>query len=316
MATFSWIDMIVPMIAVASLSSCASPTADQVRSGAEAFRDCPDCPELVHVAPGEFLMGSTEAEAAGAGMRADRAATERPQHAVEIRYPFAIGRFEVTVAEFGVYARETGFNGNGCFGLADGTWQLNPAASWASPGYPATPRHAATCLSPDDFQGYLNWLSQKTGKRYRFPSEAEWEYAARSGAGGATVWSPGDPAACKAFNAADASYRAAFDQDYPSFDCDDGHAVTAPVGSYAANRLGMHDVQGNVAEFVADCFFASHDGAPIDGSARRDDPRCMARVAKGGSWAGEPGFMRPAVRVVVTADVRGTGFGMRVLREP
>ena len=279
------------------------------------FRDCKTCPELVRITPGSFVMGSAETETTAARMRADRAAAERPALPVTIAYPFAIGRREVTIAEFGEFAKATAFKAAGCWALNGKSWKLDSAATWDKPGTAATPRHPAVCLSPDDFQPYLDWLSKRTGQRYRFPSEAEWEYVVRSGMREVKVWTDVDAKACGQFNAADAQFHKAFAKDWPGFSCDDGYAVTAPTGRYAANTLGMFDTLGNAAEFVADCYAPSHAGAPTDGRPRLEAKPCKARVAKGGSWAAEPGFLRPATRVLVTSDVRGSGFGMRVLRE-
>lgn len=305
------------LIALAlALAGAAARAQTPAADGRAAFRDCPSCPQLVRIAPGEFRMGSTEREAAQAGLLAERAATERPQHTVRIAYPFAIGRYEVTIAEYASYLRESGLAApKGCFGLAGASWALDAAATFERPGFAATPQHPAVCLSPQDFDGYVAWLSRKTGQRYRFPSEAEWEYAARSGVREVKVFAAADPAACRAVNAGDARFRGAHPVPWPSFACDDGYALTAPVGRFAPNLHGMYDTLGNTAEFVQDCYYPSHDGAPADGRARRDATPCPVRLAKGGSFAGEPGFLRPAVRVVVTPEVRGTGFGLRVLRE-
>jgi formylglycine-generating enzyme required for sulfatase activity len=279
------------------------------------FRDCPSCPQLVRIPPGTFLMGSTEAETTQAAMKPERALQERPQHSVTIGYPFAIGRYEVTIAEFAVYARDTGFKTTpGCYGLLNRSFHLDAHATWDHPGWPVTARHPVVCVSPAEYDGYVAWLSKKTGHQYRLPSEAEWEYAARSGLSQMRVWKPDDAAGCKLFNAGDAHFRAKYGDPWPTFACDDGYADTSPVGSYPPNLHGMYDVFGNASEVVADCFHPNHDGAPTDGSARTGPAGC-ARVAKGGSPSGEPGFLRPALRVLVTPDVHGTGIGLRVLRE-
>ena len=108
--------------------------------------------------------------------------------------------------------------------------------------------------------------------------------------------------------------RQAFTDDWLTFACDDGYPITAPVGTYAPNGIGMYDVFGNTAEVTLDCFVNGHAGAPTDGSPRAAEP-CPVLVYKGGSWAAEPGFMRPAFRVAATPDVHGNGWGLRVVRE-
>ncbi len=303
------------LFAALLLSSLVPAPAAAAAPASRPFRDCPSCPELVRVAPGRFLMGSTEAEGAASKLRPERAAAERPQHEVTIAAPFAIGRFEVTVGQFAAFAKDSGRDYATCFVLSGGAWKPDPKASWQAPGHDVTPAQPATCLSADDFDAYLAWLSAKTGHRYRFPTEAEWEYVARTGLTYVTVWTPDAPAACRQLNAGDASFSAVRGPTWPTFACNDGFAATAPVGRFPADRLGVHDLFGNVAEFVADCFTPSHAGAPVDGSARTDAAGCAIRVVKGASWAAEPGSLRPAVRQGIPRNLRGDGHGLRVVRE-
>lgn len=288
------------------------------KPSARVFRDCQTCPELVRVEPGKFMMGSTEEEGAASRIRPDRAAWERPRHAVTIATPFAIGRFEITVGQFAEFARDSkawGADVTPCFVLSGGAWKPDPAASWRAPGHDVTPDHPATCLSADDFAAYLDWLSAKTGHRYRFPTEAEWEFVALGGMDAVTVWTPQMPEACRRMNAGDARFSKVRGPTWPTFSCDDGFAATAPVARFPANRLGVHDMLGNVAEFVADCFTPSHANAPVDGSARADSAGCAVRIVKGASWAAEPGSLRPAVRQGVPRNLRGDGHGLRVVRD-
>jgi len=292
----------------------ATPAA-AAQPSSRTFRDCPTCPELVRIAPGQFLMGSTAAEGAASKLRADRAAAERPQHEVRIGHPFAIGRVEVTVAQFAAFAKDSGRDYSTCFVLSNGAWKPDPKANWEAPGHDVTPEHPATCLSADDFEAYLAWLTAKTGHRYRFPTEAEWEYVARSGLDTVPVWTPDSATACRKLNAGDASFRAVRGPTWPTFACNDGFAGTAPVGRFPANRLGVQDLFGNVAEFVADCYSPSHEGAPTDGGARTDAAGCAVRVVKGASWAAEPGSLRPAVRQGIPRNLRGDGHGLRVVRD-
>ncbi len=296
--------------------SCALPTtAAAAQPASRSFRDCPSCPELVRVAPGSFMMGSTEEEGTASRLRPERAAAERPRHEVKIARPFAIGRFEITVGQFAEFAKGSAHDFSTCFVLSGGAWKPDPKANWQAPGHDVTPEHPATCLSADDFTAYLSWLSAKTGHRYRFPTEAEWEFVARSGLDKVPVWAPDMANACRQINAGDASFSAVRGPTWPTFKCNDGFAGTAPVGRFPANRLGARDMFGNVAEFVADCFTPSHEGAPVDGSARIDAAGCAIRVVKGASWAAEPGSLRPAVRQGIPRNLRGDGHGLRVVRE-
>jgi formylglycine-generating enzyme required for sulfatase activity len=303
------------VLAVLLLSGALPTCAAAAQPASRPFRDCPSCPELVRVAPGSFTMGSTEEEGAASRLRPERAAAERPRHEVKIARPFAIGRFEITVGQFAEFAKGSTQDYSTCFVLSGGAWKPDPKANWQAPGHDVTPQHPATCLSADDFTAYLSWLSAKTGHVYRFPTEAEWEFVARSGLDKVPVWAPDMAKACRQLNAGDASFSAVRGPTWPTFACNDGFAGTAPVGRFPANRLGVQDMFGNVAEFVADCFTTSHEGAPVDGSARTDAAGCAIRVVKGASWAAEPGSLRPAVRQGIPRNLRGDGHGLRVVRE-
>jgi formylglycine-generating enzyme required for sulfatase activity len=299
-------------LAILTMTACSSPDKEVA---SRTLRDCPECPELVVIPAGSFTMGSTPAETTAARVPESRARNEHPPVAVTIGKSFAIGRNELMIGEFRSFATATGFKGTpGCFGFKDKSWALDPTATWDAPGYAVTDRHPAVCLNQADYQQYLDWLSQKTGHTYRLPTEAEWEYVAQLGTQPPRSWLAGDAEACGQFNAADRQFTTLYDENWPSFTCDDGYLITSPAGQYAANALGMYDLLGNVAELTADCFVAGHTGRPVDGSARQDEV-CNARVYKGGSWAAEPGFLRPAFRVAATAEVRGLGFGLRVVRE-
>ena len=179
-----------------------------------------------------------------------------------------------------------------------------------------TDAYPATCLSYNDFSAYLAWLSARTGQTYRFPTEAEWEFAARSGLGDGPAPSSLGAQACQHLNGADARFKGAYTEDWwPGlFECDDGYAAGAPSGSYAPNELGMYDVFGNVSEWTEDCAGATHEGAPTDGSAHQLES-CLTRVLKGGSWAGGPGFLRPAIRGGFPIALHGDGHGLRVVRK-
>ncbi len=232
----------------------------------ETFRDCPTCPEMVKLPAGSFQMGASKGDP-----------TERPVHRVAIGAPFAIGRFEITVAQWTM-----------CF--SDGACTFEPRAT-ADPE-----RTAIRNVSWEDAMGYSAWLNRKTGRKYRLPSEAEWEYAARAGTSGRYWW--GDkPAADKA-------------------NCKNcggpwSRKAPAPIGSQDPNPFGLHDMNGGVAEWTADCWNNSYTGAPRDGSARnRSD--CAQRVLRGGSWRNEADYLRSAARFFYDADVRYLVNGFRV----
>ena len=273
----------------------------------DRFRDCPACPEVVVVPAGSFRMGSPSGEQG-------RDAREGPAHDVTIASPFAIGVYEVTVSEFGQFVEETSYSaGNSCYTL-EGEYEERTGRSWRNPGFAQDRRHPAACLSWDDAQAYVAWLSRKTGERYRVPSEAEWEYAARAGTTAARYWGEGEADQCRYANGADASA----DDEYgweDSASCRDGHVKTSPVGSYAPNVWGLHDMLGNVHEWTADCWNSNYMGAPAGGSAWQDGD-CTRRILRSGSWSSEPSRLRVADRrwPSYSAASRYDTFGLRVVR--
>jgi formylglycine-generating enzyme required for sulfatase activity len=278
------------------------------------FQDCADCPRMVVIPAGEFTMGSPAAEAG-------RAMDEGPQRQVAFAQPFAMGRSEVTVAEFRRFADEAGYRteaerAQGCSGFiyadpAAGP-DPKPVTSWRSPGLAQAESHPVLCVSWNDARAYAQWLSRKTGKRYRLPSEAEWEYAARAGSVSARYWGEDPAQACRFANVADQSrfQTWGFGQKH---ECTDGHYFTAPAGGYAPNRFGLHDVLGNAWEWTEDCWNGSYAGAPADGAAWTSGD-CAQRVLRGGSWSTVPRFARSATRYRNTADHRDNLTGFRLVR--
>jgi formylglycine-generating enzyme required for sulfatase activity len=305
---------LVFLVTLAALSACSDNPVESEKESA-VFRDCDDCPEMMSIPAGSFMMGSTPEQTTAAGVEEKRAVAEWPQHKVEVARGFAIGRYELTIAEFAVYAEETRFAGKGCWTMAAGKWALDADADWRNPGFAVESMSPAVCLTRDEFDGYLAWLSTRTGHRYRLPSEAEWEYVAQLANPGPKIWAANDAQACSVLNGADMRLKQELGVEWAHFECDDGYALTSPGGTFGADQLGLFDLFGNVAEYTSDCFFPNHDGAPSDAAPRTSEKACVPVPVKGGSWAGEPGFFRPAFRVSATAQVRGTGFGVRVLRE-
>jgi len=293
-----------------SAAAVKEPVRTVQRPGS-VFQDCPECPRMVVVAAGEFLMGSPAGEA-GRGL------DEGPQRQVAIAQPFALGRSEVTVGEFRRFVEETGYKteaerdtrAQGCSGFIYTSPQS--FTTWRSPGLTQADSHPALCVSWNDARAYTQWLSKKTGRRYRLPSEAEWEYAARAGAGSSRYWGEDPVQACRFANVADQSrfQTLGFGQKH---ECTDGHYFTAPAGGYAPNLFGLYDMIGNVWEWTDDCWNASYAGAPADGAAwLRGD--CSQRVVRGGSWSTAPRFARSATRYKNPADFRDNLTGFRVAR--
>lgn len=264
------------------------------------FRDCEHCPEMVAVPAGSFTMGSPSSEEG-------RSSAEGPQHDVTFSSPFAVGMYEVTRGEFGRFVEETGrLMGNSCGREA--------GRSWRSPGFSQEYSHPVVCVSWEDARAYASWLSQETGEEYRLLSESEWEYVARAGTQTARYWGESASDQCRYANGADASSGIRW-----VVDCADDYAWTSPVGSFDANGFGLHDVLGNVREWVEDCWHKNYDGAPRDGRAwlESDGGDCSYCVLRGGSWRVNPGRLRSANRYRDRAGNRPSyaGYvGFRVAR--
>ena len=274
----------------------------------DRFRDCPECPEMVVVPAGSYRMGSPSYEQG-------RQENEGPVHEVTIAAPFAIGVYEVTVAEFRRFVDETGYSAySSCWTYEDGEVKDRADRGWRNPGFGQSGRHPVTCASWDDAQAYAAWLLQETGEEYRLPSESEWEYAARAGTKTARPWGEGESGQCRHANGGDASIKERYsDWEWAVASCRDGHLHTAPVGSFAANGWGLHDMLGNVWEWTEDCWNDSYAGAPSDGSVW-EYGNCAVRVLRGGSWFNGPSSLRAANRNRVTAGSRSDDIGFRVAR--
>jgi formylglycine-generating enzyme required for sulfatase activity len=236
----------------------------------DSFRDCPECPEMMVVPAGEFMMGSNDGHP-----------DEKPVHKVTIMKPFAVGKFEVTFAEWDACVAAGGCNhkpGDEGFGRGN--------------------RPVINVSWDDVTKEYLRWLSKRTGKRYRLLTEAEWEYAARAGSHKRYFW--GDEIGEANANCGE---------------CASDKASPQPmsVGSYPSNSFGLHDMHGNVFEWVQDCRQESYVGAPTDGSPWITGD-CSRRVRRGGSWGSKPQFLRSAFRSKFPPNGRDDSNGFRVAR--
>lgn len=235
----------------------------------ETVRDCPACPEMVVLPAGTFTMGDS---------RGDR--SEKPAHKVSIRRPFAIGKYEVTVGQWAECVRA-----GACSHKSDkmGTDENSPARD----------------ISWTDANEYVQWLSTTTGKNYRLPTEAEWEYAARAGTTTRFWWGdrlvPGK-ASCK--------------------DCGGKWDRKAPasVDTFPANPFGLHGMNGSVWEWVSDCWHKNYNGAPKDGRSW-DTADCRQQVIRGGSWRNDSSYIHSASRFKYDSNVRYLLNGFRVARD-
>ena len=277
----------------------------------QSFRECQNCPEMVVIPAGEFMMGSSAGEI-GNGLAA---ANESPQHKVVVRDALALGRFEVTRDQFAAFVAASGYKaGNRCFTFEQNVPKERENRSYQTPGYAQDGNHPAVCVSWTDAQAYVDWLSKTTGKPYRLLSEAEFEYAARAGSTLPYAFTDNPADLCRYVNGADQAARnAGLPQDAPYMACSDGYPFTAPVGSLKANAFGLADMIGNVWEWTADCFADDYRGANAD-SAARSQADCGSRVVRGGDWFSAAASLRPAIRAKAGPDAHHDDIGFRVAR--
>ena len=280
-------------------------SGDKARSNASK-EDCPDCPEMVEIPPGEFLMGAARNEI-------DSGDNERPRHTVKIQSAFAASRFEITVRQFTAFVDASGHKAEGSCNVWSGSsWENQPGKSWRDPGFSQTGTHPVVCVSWNDARAYTTWLSRLTGKHYRLPTESEWEYMARGGTRTSRFWGDDPALACEHANVHDATTQSARKFAWEPHECKDGFVETAPIGRFKANPFGLHDTAGNVWEWVEDCFNTNYINAPTDGSARVTDD-CGRRVYRGGGWSG-PSSVRSATRTGNPPSYRAQLLGFRVVR--
>ena len=305
------------LIAVGALllAGCAAQTT------ASSFRDCRDCPQMVVVPAGSTTVGGSSQEQANERVPDAIAAHEQPQHRITIARRIAVGKFEITRAEYARFVTATHREmAAGCSALDMSTdkWLPFPALNWRSPGFAQTDRHPVICVSWDDATAYTVWLASSTGKPYRLLSEAEWEYAARAGTDTARYWGDAREPACKYANVADLTLAAALAAKEPApdtyFQCRDGYVHTAPVGSFRPNEFGLFDMEGNVWEMVQECDLPTLDAAAADGSVRRGGD-CAGHMDRGGSWVNSPKYLRIAARHKDVTGIRNTVLGFRVARD-
>lgn len=306
--------------AAVMLGSCASTDARRIIATGSPWvlSDCADCAELVVIPAGHFTMGSDT--------DSDNTRPEGPAHEVRISHAFALGRTEVTLGQFRRFTELTGHvvtsgcrvqeRQIGARGRVE--WRDDPLRSWRDPALakPQTDDEPVVCVGRVDALAYAAWLSQRTGKHYRLPSEAEWEYAARADAVGSYSWGGNPDNGCSYGNLYDRSGHAASDFGWSYADCDDGFAELAPVGHFKPNGFGLYDMIGNVWEWTADCYRELYDAqVPSDGSPLAGDAGCKNWSVRGGSWMTRPGRQRLTFRGRDPNDAHYSYFGFRVARD-
>lgn len=283
---------------------------DTIASGGEG-------PEMVVIPLGSFEMGSPNREK-------DRVGNEGPRFMVTFQRGFAMARSEITIGQFQRFVNATGYvtqaqraNRAIVYDESTGTLTEKSGVSWRDNhlGKPAAAELPVINVSWEDAKAYADWLSRETGKGYRLPTEAEFEYALRAGSDTRYPWGDDNPEKVVGNFTGDGdrsesgrSWANAFRR------YNDGHWGPAPVRSYPPNAFGLYDMEGNVSEWVEDCWHDSYNRAPTDGSAWVN-PGCELRVIRGASWASAPEQVRSAFRLAASAKSVNPRLGFRLVRE-
>jgi formylglycine-generating enzyme required for sulfatase activity len=274
-AAFAVVAVVVCVGADAKTSKHPAPAASKPL----ILKDCPDCPEMVVVPAGEFMMGSPRSEP----HRGDE-----QQHVVTLFRAFAVSQFEITFDQWDACVKDGGCGG------------YRPDAPWGRGRMPVVN------VDWSDAKAYAAWLSRKTGHRYRLLSEAEWEYAARAGSAATFAFGPTLSGAQANF---DASSKTELNPKGPA------HGKAMAVGAFRPNAFGLYDMHGNVWEWVEDCWNDQYGpSAPRDGQPALTGD-CAGHVLRGGSWEDSAADARAAARVASAATDRSWSDGIRVARE-
>ncbi|GGA14138.1 SUMF1/EgtB/PvdO family nonheme iron enzyme [Dyella caseinilytica] len=273
-------------------------------------------PTMLVVPTGSFMMGAPDGEPG-------RTDVQIPQHEITISKGVALSQTDVTVGQFREFVRASGYkpesvgNGSSVYDERTGVMRDDSGATWDDDyaGHSAANDLPVVNISWNDANAYAQWLSQRTGKKYRLPSEAEFEYALRAGSTTRYWWGSGTPKSkvenlTGSFDRSPSGRR--WSHAFQGYG--DGYWGPAPVMSFAPNAFGLYDMDGNVSEWMTDCWHDNYIRAPVDGSAWVN-PGCSVRVVRGGSWGSSPEQANSAYRQGADASVRSGRVGFRILRE-
>jgi formylglycine-generating enzyme required for sulfatase activity len=277
-----------------------------------------EAPTLIVVPTGSFLMGSSDSDA-------EHRPTEEPQREVKIEAGFAMGRDEITVGEFGAFVGDSSYATDAerigtstIYDEESGRLIERRGATWRDDylGARASDDLPVIHVSWNDAIAYTKWLAARTGKAYRLPSEAEFEYALRAGSTTRYPWGDGNPTKAMENLTGDIDrsphLRRAWAKAFPKYD--DGFWGPAPVGRFPADAFGLRDMDGNVSEWTDDCWHDNYTRAPSNSHAWVN-PGCAAHVIRGGSWGSAPDQVRSSYRLAAPADTRSARVGFRVARD-
>ena len=317
----------ITVIAVMTISIAAAsvgPTTAQINQAPQAFRDCSDCPEMVVVPAGSFLMGASEDENKTVyEMKFSELSrfpnalvqkyikpllSEQPQHSVTISHAFGMGKYPVTRGEFAAFVRESGYSiALGCTVPSGLKYPQRNDAGWTWPGFSQTDLDPVVCVNWNDAQAYVAWLNTKSRDKissagsgpYHLPSEAEWEYAARAGTRTLYWWGDSIGSGNADCNGCDSRW--------------DGNQ-TAPVNAFGANPFGLSIMHGGAFEWMQDCPHPNYEGAPTDGSSWTTGGSCENRVTRGADFMSRPSVLHSADRTQGEVIRRSNYMGFRVAK--
>ena len=284
--------------------------------------------QFVAVPPGEFWMGAAETDDLA---RVD----EKPQHLVRITREFYMAAHEVTLGEFRAFVEATGFktaaeaegHGSSGYDAARRAFEYeSPKYSWRVTGYSQDDTHPVVSVNWHDAQAFCTWLSEKEGRHYRLPTEAEWEFACRAGSSRRFVTDDAMSGLQSMANLRDRALEEQWDvstiQKYgldPAkiqfLPWDDGHAFTAPVGSYAPNVLGLYDMLGNAGEFCSDGYDAEYYASSPAENPAGPTRETKGHVVRGGTFLNDAQLVRVTSRVECSSEYRNYVIGFRVVVE-
>ncbi|WP_069472763.1 formylglycine-generating enzyme family protein [Candidatus Marithrix sp. Canyon 246] len=259
----------------------------------DTLKDGSSGPDMVMIPAGTFRMGDIQ----GGGE-----SNEQPVHSVSVGQ-FAMGKFEVTVGEFRKFVNATGYKTDGekqnsCYVYKDGSWSSQEGANWQNLNFSQNDNHPVTCVSWNDGTAYVEWLTNQTGKQYRLPTEAEWEYAARAGTETKYWW----------------GNEIGTNKGVCNSNCGDSFDYTSPVGSFAANQFGLYDTVGNLWEWTCSEWANPYNGKEAVYLSKNNANNDRRLSLRGGSWNDGAGYVRSATRVRDEPANRGNDVGFRVSR--
>ncbi len=252
-----------------------------------SFTECPECPQMVGIPAGKFLMGSPAQEPG-------RFDSEGPQHVVTVK-AFALAKYPVTSEEFLNFLGATGYQPKPCNPLLGLGWKQLHRGQAATPTDVEPPRWPAVCLDWKDAEAFIAWINTRAraarpeiGARnpYRLPSEAEWEYAARAGTNTSRWWGDGIGGGHANCNGCGSQWD---------------NRLLGRVDAFETNAFGLSGMLGNAWEWTADCWHPSYLGAPTDGRAWTDNA-CTRHAIRGGAWNNIPIFVRSAARAAAAQN--------------